>query len=91
MTGDPPWLVVVATLILVAASWWTPIREMQAPWPATVGFYGGFFGAAIAGDAGHWLLAELGVAVAMAATIWLVAHWWVNGRRDRGSGTLPLA
>ena len=41
MTADPPWLVAVATLFLAAVSWWAPIREMEAPWPAMVGFYGG--------------------------------------------------
>jgi hypothetical protein len=80
MTADPSWLVVIATLSLAAVSWWAPIREVEAPWPAMIGFYGGFFGAAIAGDAGHWLLAELGLAVAIAATAWLVARWWVARR-----------
>ena len=42
-----------------------------------------FFGAAIAGDAGHWLLAELGLAVAVVATAWLIARWWVAKRRGK--------
>ena len=88
MTADPPWLVAVATLSLAAVSWWAPIREMEALWPAMVGFYGGFFGAAIAGDAGHWLLAQLGLAVAVVATAWLVARWWAARRRGKfGDGS----
>jgi hypothetical protein len=54
-----------------------------------VGFYGGFFGAAIAGDAGHRLLAELGLAVAVVATAWLVARWSVarrSGESEDGRG-----
>jgi hypothetical protein len=89
MTADPPWVVVVATLSLAAVSWWAPIRGMEAPWPATVGFYGGFFGAAIAGDAGHWLLAELGLAVAVVATGWLVARWSVVRRGGKSEDGPP--
>jgi hypothetical protein len=89
MAADPPWLVAVAALFLVAVSWWTPIREMEAPWPSMIGFYGGFFGAAIAGDAGHWLLAELGLAVAMAATAWLVTRWWANRRSGKSEDDPP--
>jgi hypothetical protein len=80
LTTDPPWLVVITTLALAAVSWWGPIRKEEAPWPALVAFYAGFFGAAIAGEGSHWFLATLALAVAVGATLWLLKHWWTTGR-----------
>jgi hypothetical protein len=84
MTTDPPWLVVITTLALAAVSWLGPLRKEKTPWPVLVAFYAGFFSAAIAGDANHWLLATLGLAVSVVATLWLVRHWWIGRRAEKG-------
>ncbi|MEV6410942.1 hypothetical protein [Kribbella sp. NPDC051718] len=85
MTTDPPWLVVITILALGAASWLPPIRKEAAPWPILVAFYAGFFGAAIAGEGSHWLLATLALAISVAATGWLGRHWRISRRGSSGS------